>query len=235
MSSQRKALIVGAGPIADAIAKRLESQYSVIGIRANAPEAVKTLVDDAVQKIGGVDVLVNALESDVLGGTLDTTAQAMGDAFSARIGVMLAAVSSVVPHMDGNPEGGRILNLAGARGHLATGGHLVEATLSAAVSAMTREMAMDLEPHKISVNAISPWMLTPTELAASDEKTQKKFTDLTLMDRLITPEDVAIMAEFLVSQDAFTVDAYDMMVDGGMSIFRSRMEESWFENPEYYH
>ena len=58
-----------------------------------------------------------------------------------------------------------------------------------------------------------------------------------LMDDLIQPEDVAELAAFLVSDDAYSIDAFDMVVDGCMINHRDKPTHSWFdaEGQDYYH
>lgn len=230
MSENRKILIVGNGPIGRAITERLSKADDVEMIEIE--EIIdENLIDQGIDRLGGIDILVNATEYPITGGIMKTEESGLKKAIQMRIENLITAVKQVVPYLAKNKKGGRILNLAGVRGKIATGEHLIEAGVDGAIIAMTREMAVDLEAYGISVNSISPWMAEE----GMDDLAKDQFCATTLMDRLITPEDVAIMAEFLVSDDAFTVNAYDMVVDGGMMAFRNRMENSWFEDKTYYH
>lgn len=230
MSENRKILIIGNGPIGRAITKRLSKvdDVEMIEIEGTIDE---NLIDQGIDRLGGIDILVNAIEYPITGGIMKTEASGLKKAIQMRIGNLITAIKQVAPYLAQNKKGGRILNLAGVRGKIATGEHLIEAGVDGAIIAMTREMAVDLEEYGISVNSISPW-IAEEEM---DDLAKDQFCATTLMDRLITPEDIAIMAEFLVSDDAFTVNAYDMVVDGGMTVFRNRMENSWFEDKTYYH
>ncbi|MEG1107083.1 MAG: SDR family oxidoreductase, partial [Eubacterium sp.] len=227
MGEPLKVVIVGSGPIGIAIAKRMKADYAVELIDNQTCQNIDKQIQWSVANLGGIDILINAIEHYQTGAILEISAKSIEEAFRIRVSTLLKTIQTAAPLMEKNENGGRILNLAGERGNLATGEHAIEATIAAAIAALTREIAVDLESRKIAVNSISPWMLSPEEIETFDALRKQRFTETTLMDRLITPDDIAILAEFLVSSDAFTVDAYDMVVDGGMSAFRVRMEESW--------
>ena len=230
----KQTLVIGNGPIGEAVVKQLKQTTQ--GIQYIDNDNVNTL-KDKIKAIGehkGINALVNATEFYQTCPFSQLNLEIYQKALTYRLGSLVIATQAAVPFIEAS-GGGRIVNLAGARGQLATGEHAMEASIAAAIVAMTREMAVDLQEKIISVNAVSPWLLSEKEKKTFSKAAQKRFMDTTLMNRLITPKDVAIMVEFLLNEDAFTVDAFDLVVDGGMIAFRVRMEESWFDNAEYYH
>jgi acetoin reductase-like protein len=97
-----------------------------------------------------------------------------------------------------------------------------------AVRGLTQAMAMELAPHKITVNAYAPGIVGTAMWDLIDEKlgeinnlpkgeSIKKFsTDLIALGRTSVPEDVAKMVSFLASSDSDYVTGQNMVVDGGI-------------------
>ena len=96
--------------------------------------------------------------------------------------------------------------------------HTQVAASKGAIEGFTKALAAELSP-KIRVNCIAP-SLTDTPLAAtllnSDQKRETNALRHPLK-RIGTPEDIANMAEFLLSEKASWITGQIMHVDGGMS------------------
>lgn len=91
-----------------------------------------------------------------------------------------------------------------------------------AVEGLTRSLAAELAP-RVRVNAIAP-SLTKTPLAdgiLANEKMADAITKMHALRRLGTPEDVASLAAFLVSDEAGWITGQVLGVDGGRSSLRT--------------
>ena len=90
-----------------------------------------------------------------------------------------------------------------------------------AIEGLTKSLAAEFAP-KIRVNAIAP-SLTDTPLASkllnSDQKREAN-AERHPLKRIGTPEDIAAMGKFLLSEDASWITGQIMYVDGGMSAIR---------------
>jgi len=92
-----------------------------------------------------------------------------------------------------------------------------------AVDGLTLSLAAELAP-KIRVNAIAP-SLTRTRLGESllsNEQTAKTIAEMHALQRLGTPEDVAALAAFLLSPEAYWITGQTISVDGGRSTLRTK-------------
>jgi len=92
-----------------------------------------------------------------------------------------------------------------------------------AVEGLTRALAAELAP-KIRVNAIAP-SLTDTPLAASltgNPQMAASIAQLHALSRLGTPEDIAALAAFLISDQADWMSGQVIAVDGGRSRLRTK-------------
>jgi 3-oxoacyl-[acyl-carrier protein] reductase len=95
----------------------------------------------------------------------------------------------------------------------------VYAAVKGAISALTRQCAVELGQKGIRVNAVAPGpMPTPGTMRVVDEEGWKKRLARSPLGRLSTPEGVARVVVFLASDAADCVNGDVMFVDGGRSI-----------------
>lgn len=100
--------------------------------------------------------------------------------------------------------------------------HTQVAISKGAIEGLTRSLAAEYAP-KIRVNCIAP-SLTDTPLAASLLNSDQKKEANALrhpLKRVGTPEDIANMAAFLLSEKSSWITGQIMHVDGGMSAIKS--------------
>ena len=84
---------------------------------------------------------------------------------------------------------------------------------------LMRNLAMELAPHKISVNNIAPGAIaTPINTPVlKDPEEKKKALEEIPWGRFGTPEEVAAVAVFLASDEADYVTGSTYYIDGGMT------------------
>ena len=115
-------------------------------------------------------------------------------------------------------NGGTIINIAsgaGMRGSPRTG---VYAAAKAGMINLTQTLALELAP-KIRVNTVSPGQV-PTEafnqvLGMAGEEKLKALAEVTPLQRLGTPQDIAAAVLFLVSPAASWITGENLLVAGG--------------------
>ena len=170
-----------------------------------------------------MDILVNnAVNSAIWGG--DKPIADISDAdFDAGMGILVkshfAAIRRAVPHMRA-AGGGAIVNISSVHGMFGAPGALIYETGKAAVIGITRQLATELGPDGIRVNAICPghivtergrenWDANPTGLAF--------FEDQYPIRRVGKPGDIAAAVAFLCSADAGFITGHALVVDGGLT------------------
>jgi dihydroanticapsin dehydrogenase len=185
---------------------------------------VQRLVERTLETFGRVDVLVNNAATFVL-----KSVDASADEWRASLNVNVIGTALVTKHvaaaMKRNNDGrgaGAIVNLASISAVVAQPSFITYSATKAAILQMTRNLALDLAPFNIRVNAVCPGTIlteaTDRHRAASDlttEEFEAAEAPLHMLKRLGRPREVAYPVLFLASDEASFVTGAHLMVDGG--------------------
>jgi NAD(P)-dependent dehydrogenase (short-subunit alcohol dehydrogenase family) len=121
--------------------------------------------------------------------------------------------------------GGSVINIGSVLGLVARKDRAAYCAAKAGVSGLTRAMALDHAHERIRVNCICP-TLVATELgmqsiqqtANAPAEIQKRIAEIPI-GRLGKPDDVAMMAVYLASEDASWVTGVSFPLDGGLTAY----------------
>ncbi|MEJ7930598.1 SDR family oxidoreductase [Ramlibacter sp. AN1015] len=180
-------------------------------------EQVQALVDAAVERFGGLDVLVNnagiAPEGRIDEASLDDWERTM----ATNAGGVFHGCRAAMPHLA--RRRGCIVNMASVSGLGGDWGLSFYNASKGAIINFTRALALDHGSDGVRVNAVCPsFTLTPmTEDMQSDQALLLQFGERMPLGRPATPADVAAVVAFLASGDAAMVTGVALPVDGGIS------------------
>lgn len=185
-------------------------------------EQARAAVAQGVAHFGGLDILVNCAAH--LGGMHDAAAMPESE-WRAVLTVTLDGVfycsKYAVPELI-KRGGGAILHIASVEGMLGVAGHAAYVTGKSALFGLTRSMAIDYGKQRIRVNAISPGIIDSGRPDIQQYKQNPAvvqwWRDMTVLDRLGQPEEIAAAALFLVSDEASYITGQNLAVDGGWTI-----------------
>ncbi|MGB9226606.1 SDR family oxidoreductase [Mycobacterium sp.] len=188
---------------------------------------VEALVRAAVDRFGGLDVMVNnagissAMHRSFLGADLSDFQRVMA---VNVLGVMLG--TQVAGRYMAEHDGGAIINVASIGGLQPGGGVMTYRASKAAVIHFSKSVATELAPLGISVNCLAPGGI-PTPILASSvsglrpdqverfvERTRARMRDNRPLPQEGTPEDIAEGALFLATS---TTAGVVLTIDGGTS------------------
>jgi NAD(P)-dependent dehydrogenase (short-subunit alcohol dehydrogenase family) len=179
---------------------------------------IQHVVDQTLARWGTIDILVNnAGIYEVL--PFEEIGEAQWDRLLAvNLKGAFFCCQAVVPAMK-RQGSGRIISIASSAGK--TGGTLAGAHYSvskAGVICLAKQLARELGPHGITVNAVAPGRIdTPMIHTVSDEE-NAAFARRTPLGRLGTPQDVAGAVVFLASDEASFITGEILDVNGGLLI-----------------
>ena len=194
----------------------------VLGLPADVskPETLQPLVAEVEQKLGPIDVLVaNAAVDAAVGPQTGVTADAFDRIMTANVRNQHLLVQLVAPGMVARQSGSIILtsSLAGLR---ATALLNTYAISKAAVDQLVRNLALELGPHHVRVNAIAPSAVRTdfSRVLWENPEMEKKQVARFPMGRIGEPHDVAGPALLLASDAGYFITGQTIRVDGGVSI-----------------
>ena len=111
-------------------------------------------------------------------------------------------------------RGGRIVTLSSVSGVLGNRGQVNYSAAKAGVIGATKALALELAKRKITVNCVAPGLIDNVELAEADKE---RILDLIPVRRLGTPDEVAALVAYLMSDLAAYVTRQVISIDGGLS------------------
>ncbi|MCL4860388.1 MAG: SDR family oxidoreductase [Caldilineaceae bacterium] len=179
-------------------------------------------MQQVVECFGGLDILVNCAAH--LGG-YNSVATMPEAEWRSVLSVTLDGVyhcSKYGAQAMLQRGGGAIVHIASVEGMTGVAGHAAYVTGKSALLGLTKSMAIDFGRHNIRVNAISPGII---DSGRPDIKRYKEnaahiqwWRDMTVLDRLGRPDEVAAAALFLVSDESSYITGQNLAVDGGWTI-----------------
>ena len=184
--------------------------------------SVKALAAQVEKFFKHVHILVNNAAVFILKG-IDATPEDWRTILDVNVMGPALVSKHVVPLIE-KAGGGSIVNLGSISSFIAQPNFVTYNTTKAAVSSMTRCMALDLGPKKIRVNAVCPgtvWTRTVEEqntAAGRDRAAADKdpgWGGASILKRIAEPREIAYSILFLSTDEASYITGENMMVDGG--------------------
>ncbi|RFU45785.1 SDR family oxidoreductase [Paraburkholderia sp. DHOC27] len=184
--------------------------------------SVQHAVREAEQAFGAVDVLVNNAGINVFCDPLTMTDDDWRRCFAVDLDGVWNGCRAVLPGMV-ERGAGSIVNIASTHSFKIIPGCFPYPVAKHGVIGLTRALGIEYAPRNVRVNAIAPgyietqlthdWWNGQTDPAAAQQAT----LDLQPMKRIGRPEEVAMTAVFLASDEAPFINASCITVDGGRS------------------
>ncbi len=186
------------------------------------PEVCRRIVDEAVSRLGGLDILVNNAGFHFAKGDAGTVQGLRPDTvqrvLKTNVEAVLWVTQAALPHLG---EGSVIINTSSIQSYEPSGHLLDYAATKAAINSITVNLAEQLGPQGIRVNAVAPGPIwTPLQPATRDPEQLESFGAEAPLGRAGQPAEVAPAYVFLASPtDASYVSGSILGVTGGKATF----------------
>ena len=231
-----RALVTGAGRgLGRATAERLARdghEVMAVDIDAAAAEATAVAVGGTghpcdvadrqavralASAVGPVEILVNNAGIWTYGSVVEASDENIDRVLGVNLGGTLNCCRAFAPGMVAAGRG-VIVNLSSLAAHMAAPVVEVYPVSKGAIETLTRQLALELGPRGVRVNAIGPGsMLTEGTAPSYEGELMAQRAALVPLRRVGTPEDIANAVSFLVSDEASYISGQVLYVDGGAS------------------
>ena len=171
-------------------------------------------IKQAMDKLGGLDVLVNNAGIYEPGSIADTSVEDFERQVRInQLGTFLG-MKHAAPVMG---KGGSIINISSVAGMEGFPGACAYVGTKWAVRGMTKTAAKEFGEQGIRVNSIHPGFIDTDMLDANDDEANAQGKEDTPLKRFGTAEEIANLAVFLASDDSAFISGAEIAIDGGYS------------------
>ena len=189
-------------------------EVEAVSADISEPEACTRIVERAVDRFGGVDVLVNnAAYQMTFDGVESIPAGLLVHTFKTNIIAMFWMCQAALPHMR---DGASIINVASIQAYKPSPPLLPYSSTKGAIVSFTKGLSQELIERGIRVNAVAPGPVwTPIIPASMSEEKTAQFGKNAPVGRPGQPAELAPAFVFLASQESSFVTGEVLGVTGG--------------------
>jgi NAD(P)-dependent dehydrogenase (short-subunit alcohol dehydrogenase family) len=179
---------------------------------------VDRLAAEAAGRFGGIDIWVNNAARLLVKPILETTDEDWHGLLAANLHGYFYGCRAAARRLVAQGTGGAIVNVASVVTTLAVPELGAYTAAKGAVVGLTKVLALELAPARVTVNALSPGATETTLNArAWTDEVRRTYRERVPLG-IAAPEDVADAALFLCSPAARYVTGQDLAVDGGLIV-----------------
>ena len=196
------------------------TRFEIITALLDQPETCKGAVEEALQRCGRLDALVNNAGVNDKVGLESGDPEGFLSSIKRNLWHYYSMAHYALPHLIKSQ--GCILNIASKTALTGQGGTSGYAASKGGVLALTREWAVELLPYSVRVNAIVPSeVMTPqykrwiATFPDAEQRLSSIMDGIPLGKRMTMPSEIAATAVFLISSQSSHTTGQHVFVDGG--------------------
>jgi NAD(P)-dependent dehydrogenase (short-subunit alcohol dehydrogenase family) len=181
-------------------------------------QGASDLVDATVSAFGHIDVLVNNAGRWIIKTVEETTTEEWDEQLATNLRSLYLVCRRAIPALRAGRDAS-VINLASMAAIRFTVPHVAYASSKAGVVAFTRDLAVELAPDRVRVNAVAPGPIdTGGYVDAMEVEARQRYLEGLLLGRVGTPRDIANAVLFLASERAAYITGVTLPVTGGSEL-----------------
>jgi tropinone reductase I len=180
------------------------------------PGAATQAVAEATKRLGGLDIVVNNVGTNIRKPSADYAPAELATLFAVNLTSAWEVCRAAREPLAASGQGAAIVNIGSVASQGFVGSGAPYAMTKAALDQLTRYLAVEWAPQ-IRVNAVLPWY-TQTPLAApvlADTQWRGRILAATPLNRIADSQDIAAAVAFLCLPAACHITGVLLPVDGG--------------------
>ena len=178
-------------------------------------EDAERFVKETVEKLGSVDVLVNnaGITRDML--IMRMKKEDFKQVIDTNLVGTFNVTKNVISYMM-KARKGNIVNISSVVGISGNAGQTNYSSSKAGIIGFTKSLAKEVASRNIRVNAVAPGFIETSMTDCLKDDIKEEISKNIPLKRIGTPEEVANVVKFLVSEDSSYITGQVIQVDGGM-------------------
>jgi len=199
--------------------KKIGSDAIAVKCDVSKKRDVDAIVKKTIQKFKRIDILVNNAGVFLTKPFVQMTEKDWDFVLDINLKGVFLCTNAVAKQMI-KQESGKIISIASIAGKVGFMNASAYCASKAGIVNLTRELAMELSPYNINVNAVAPGVIVTkmTDDMLKDKKTKEVLLANTPLGRFGQPEEIGKAVVFLASDNSNFITGHTLVMDGGWLI-----------------
>ena len=179
------------------------------------PAVAPRLAAEAEKQLGGVDILVSNAGLRRQTSFLDMSFEEWREILSVALDGAFLLGKAFVPQMVAKGQGGAFVAMSGISTHVGTPNRCHVSASKSGLEGLMRALAVELAPHRITCNALSPGAIDTTRAASAGPMPANRINRPIPLKRFGTVDEIAAMVRLLVGPEGTFITGQTIHVNGG--------------------
>jgi len=200
----------------------------LVGADVSNEEEVTRMVADAVEQLGGIDVLVNNAGIQISRPSHELSSADFDKVLAVNLRGAFLCAREAIKHFLAEEKPGSIVNVSSVHQLIPKPSYLGYSVSKGGMMNLTRTLALEYAGSGIRVNAVGPGAtVTPINRSWIDDPVKREMVVSHIpMPRAGEADEMAGVVAFLASNDAAYITGQTIFVDGGLTLFAD-FREPW--------